>query len=125
MQDSNNSFNLYLSASKVSSSLKQWESLISGFWLPVVISDTLEKNHQHCRESWPDPGCQISVAVGGAILSTGMPGISGFRLPVVSKDTLGKNHQQYWESHLVSGCNKQKACKERKSKLERRYDTCG
>ena len=104
MQDSSSSHNLYLTVSKVSSSVKQWESVISGFWLPVVISDTLEKNHQQCWESWPDPGCQPSVPVGGAILSAGMPGISGFRLPVVISDKLWESHQQYWESHPVLGC---------------------
>ena len=42
--------------------------------------------------------------VGGAILSTGMPGISGFRLPVVISDKLWESHQQYWESHPVLEC---------------------
>ena len=115
MQDSSKSH--YLTVSKVASSVKvkrligplcavpqELPAGISGFWLPVVISDTPEKNHQQCWESWPDPGCQPSVPVGGAILSTGMPGTSGFRLPVVISDKLWKSHQQYWESHPVPGC---------------------
>ena len=48
----------------------------SGFRLPVVISDTLWKNHQQYMESHPGPGCQLSVPGGGANLSIGMPGSS-------------------------------------------------
>ena len=79
----------------------------SGFKLHLVISDTLWKNHlvvQQYMESHPDSGCQLSVPVEGAILSTGMPGISAFGLPVVNNDTLCRSHQQYWESHPDPGC---------------------
>ena len=49
---------------------------ISAFRSPVVNSDTLWKSHQQYWESHPDPGCQLSVPGGGAILSIGMPGSS-------------------------------------------------
>ena len=42
----------------------------------LVSNDTLWKNHQQYWGSWPDPGCQLSVPGGGAILSLGMPGSS-------------------------------------------------
>ena len=48
---------------------------ISDFKLPVASNDTL-KHHQQYWDSWPDPGCQLSVPGGGAILSIGMPGSS-------------------------------------------------
>ena len=42
----------------------------------LVNNDTLWKNHQQYWDSWPDPGCQLSVPGGGAILSIGGPGSS-------------------------------------------------
>ena len=36
---------------------------VGGFRLPVVSSDTVWKHHQQCWEFWPDPGCQLSVAL--------------------------------------------------------------
>ena len=71
----------------------------------MVISDTVWRNHQQYMESHSETGCQLSVPAGGAILSTGMPGISAFGLPVVISDTLWKRHQQYWESYLIQDVN--------------------
>ena len=67
--------------SPVRAVLQELPAGMSDFRLPVVSNDTIWKNHW---DSWSDPGCQLSVPGGGAILSIGMPGSSSVSIQASS-----------------------------------------